>query len=74
MFNRLKLKRQINNQKKVIKQLEQRRLRSQAALVEAILSNTSPNDKDVEYFNDFSTRIDIERDRLKKLVAEYEAL
>ena len=57
-----------------IEALEQKRSRSQAALITAILSNTTPNDDDVEYFNKFTTEIDAEREILRGLVAEFESL
>ena len=57
-----------------IESLEQKRSRSQAALITAILSNTAPNDDDVEYFNKFTAEIDAEREILRGLVAELESL
>lgn len=57
-----------------IEELEQKRSRSQAALITAILSNTTPNDDDVEYFNKFTAEIDAQRDILRGLVAELESL
>ena len=42
MFKKMKLKKEIENCKKSIAELEQKRTRSQAALVEAILMKTEP--------------------------------
>ena len=74
MFLKRKLNKQIKKSKETIEMLEQKRSRSQAALVSALLKNEIPNDEDVDYFNRFSEMIDRERERLRALTEEYEAL
>ena len=74
MFEKIKLKKKIRNCKKRITDWEQKRTRSQAALMEAILTKSEPTDKDVDYFNLFSTRTDTERKLLQKYTEELEAL
>lgn len=74
MFRKKKLLRQIKLSKDTILGLEQKRSRSQAALVSALLKNDMPNDEDVDYFNRFSDMIDKEREHLRALTEEYEAL
>ena len=74
MFKKWKLKRAIERSKKQITQLEQRRTRSQAALMEAILQHTSPDDRDVDFFNFYTTRIEEERKTLHQLMDELEQL
>ena len=74
MFKKLKLKRQIEKSKNMITLLEQKRTRSQAALVEAILSHTSPKDEDVDFFNRFTAQIEDERARMHKLMEELDQL
>ena len=74
MFRKIRLRKQIRQSKKTIAELEQRRSRSQAALVSALLNHTTPNDDDVDYFNLFSEKIDSERNHLHELMAEYESL
>lgn len=74
MFEKRKLKKEIENSKKRIDMLEQKRSRSQAALVDAILRHTEPNDEDVDYFNQFTAQIDEERANMHKLMKELEAL
>ena len=68
------LNKKIAQCKASIEELEQKRSRSQAALITAILSNTTPDDEDVEYFNKFTAEIDAEREILRGLVAELESL
>ena len=74
MFRKIKLRRQIRQIKKNILELEQKRSRSQAALVTALLRNEDPCDEEVDYFNHFSARIDKEREQLQELTAQYKAL
>ncbi len=50
-----------------IEELEKKRARSQSALVDAILSNSIPEDQDVDYFNRYSERINSDRERIREL-------
>ncbi len=74
MFRKIKLKKQIRACIREINLLEQRRSRSQAALVSAILTGTTPADDDVDYFNRYTAQINETRDRLHQLQQEYETL
>ena len=74
MFEKMKLKKAIKQSKERIAEIEQKRTRSQAALVEAILRHTEPDDRDVDFFNQFTAQIDEERANLHRLMKEYEAL
>ena len=70
----MRLKSEINQCKKEIELLEQKRTRSQAALVEAILRHTEPDDSDVDYFNQFTEKIEEERERMHQLMDELASL
>lgn len=74
MFEKMKLKKAIKESKEKIAEIEQKRTRSQAALVEAILRHTDPDDKDVDFFNQFTAQIDAERENLHRLMREYDEL
>lgn len=74
MFRKVKLKKQIRACIREINILEQRRSRSQAALISAILTGTTPADEDVDYFNRYTAQINETRDRLHQLQQEYETL
>lgn len=74
MFRKIKLKKQIRACIREINLMEQRRSRSQAALVSAILTGTTPADDDVDYFNRYTAQINETRDRLHQLQQEYETL
>ncbi len=74
MFKKMKLKKAIEKSKKRIAELEQKRTRSQAALIEAILKHTTPDDGDVDYFNMFTEQIEKERANMHALMKELEEL
>ena len=66
----LKLRREIRRCKRKIEMIEQRRARSQAALITAILDGTDPDDRDVDYFNQFTEMIDREREKMHALMRQ----
>ena len=72
MFEKARIKKQIKRAKKNIEMLEKKRTRSQAALVTAILSQKTPDDADVEYFNRFTELIEAERNKMHALIKELE--
>ncbi len=57
-----------------IEELENRRNRSQSALLRAFLDHTEPDATDAEYFRVYSQLIDLERENLRKLKAELSQL
>lgn len=74
MFEKIKLKRKI---KKIIKDIEiyeQKRTRSQASLIETILTKTTPNDKDVSFFNYYTDKINYLRVCLNETKKQLEDL
>ena len=74
MFEKMKLKKAIRECKETIEDLERRRNRSQAALMEAILLHEDPNDEDVEYFNSFTAKIEEQRELMHSYMARLSAL
>ncbi len=72
MFEKTKLKKKIATAKQTIAMLEQKRSRSQAALLDAFLKNSSPNDEDVDFFNKYTEQIELERNHLKNLLKQFE--
>lgn len=64
---KLKLKRKIKDSEREIDLLEKKRVRSQAALLEAVLNNVEPYAADVEFFKTYSALIDVERENMSKL-------
>lgn len=74
MFEKAKVKAQIRRCKSRIAELEQKRIRSQASLVDSILTKQDPSDEDVDYFNKYTQQINTERQYLKKLTTKLEEL
>lgn len=74
MSKKSQLKKQIGDSEREIAALERKRERSQSALMRCMLSGAKPDPMDEEYFRVFSTLIDNEREHLRSLYAELEAL
>ena len=70
MFEKIRIRKQIKVIRQRIRFLEQKRERSQAALVDAILRKVDPKDEDVEYFNQFTGEIERLRNEMHELEAE----
>lgn len=71
MFKKIKLRLQMKSLIKRIEKIERKRSRSQAGLVDAILTNSSPADEDVDFFNRYTDQINELRhqvNQLKKLL------
>jgi len=74
MFKKLRLESKIKKCKKEITFVEQKRYRSQAGLVEAILTKTTPSDEDVDYFNKYTVTINNLRDEIREYQKEIDDL
>lgn len=57
-----------------IKQLEIKRSRSQAALIDSIISKIEPEDSEVQFFRTFTAEIELKREQLAKLTKKLETL
>lgn len=64
------LKKQIEDSRNEIEELEKKRNRSQSALLQAFLEHRNPNETETEYFKVYSQLIELERDHLRKLLVE----
>lgn len=74
MSKKSELKKAILESEKEIENLEKKRNRSQAALMEAMINHTTPNPMDEEYFKVLTSLIQLERDNLRKLNEELDSL
>lgn len=74
MFEKVKLKGKIKKLSKQIEMIEQRRARSQGALVEAILKHTTPRDEDVDYFNRYTEEIEGLRTEMHEMQKKLDAM
>lgn len=70
MSKKSQLKKAIDDSEKEIEALEQKRERSQVAVMRAMVAGVQPEPEDMQYFTVFSQLIDNERENLRKLYAE----
>ena len=66
--------REINLLEQEIKILEEKRSRSQAVIIEAMLCHAMPDERDVAYFRAFTEQINLKRERVQKLMAELDKI
>ena len=74
MSKKSKLKRAISDCEREMRAYERKIERSQNALIRALLTHTKPSPEDEQYFSVFSSLIDNEREKLRKLYAELNEL
>ena len=74
MSKKGELKKAIAQSREEIEQLERKLGRIQVAIIEAIISQAKPSDKDIEYFRTYAELIDVERENLQKLNEELKNL
>lgn len=74
MSDKSRLKREIAESESTIKAFEEKRARSQSALITAMLKKEQPDPKDEEFFNMFSALIDAEREKLRSLTKQLKEL
>ncbi len=74
MSNKNKILKEIHVLEEEIKLLELKRSRSLASLMESVISRTTPNETDVQFFRTFTAEIDVKREQLQKLLRQLEEL
>lgn len=72
MFEKKKLKKELERDKDLIEEIEKKRYRSQSQLVEAILKQETPSDEDVDYFNRYTEQIETLRARIQDIQRQLE--
>ena len=61
---------QIQTLEAEIRGLEGKRMRSQAALIEALVSRSVPGDSDLQFFRMYTAQIDAKREKLSALIKQ----
>lgn len=74
MFQRNKVVKEIHMLEEEIKLLEIKRSRSQASLIEALISRQEPSEADTQFFRTYSAEIEVKREQLQKLTAQLEKM
>lgn len=72
MSQRSQLIKEIHFLEEEIKELEIKRSRSQASLIEAIISGKEVEETDTQFFRTFTAEIEIKREHLQKLIQQLE--
>ncbi len=57
-----------------IKELEIKRSRSQAALIESLISKQDPDESEMQFFRTYTADIEVKRERLMKMTMQLEKL
>lgn len=74
MFRKLALKKAIKDSEKEIENLEKKRMRSQSALMETMVTGEKASKQDEEYFKLYTSLIEMERKNLVRLHSELNSL
>ena len=74
MFKKSKLRKGIKKCKDEITLLESKRSRSQSAIVQAILEQRDPDEEEVEFFNQYTAKINEVRNNMYALQRELDNL
>lgn len=69
-----KLKKEIKICMQTINEMERKRSRSQSALVQAVLLQETPDERDVEWFNKYTGEITAVRNHMTELQKELNSL
>lgn len=57
-----------------IKELEIKRSRSQASLIEALISKRDPNETEMQFFRTYTAEIEVKRERLANMTKQLESI
>lgn len=68
------LAKEINSLEEEIKQLEIKRSRSQASIIDSLISKQDPDEQDVQFFRTYSAEIELKREQLAKLSRKLDTL
>ena len=74
MSAKKELAKEIHILEEEIKELEVKRSRSQAALIEALISREQPNEEEMQFFRTFTADIDVKRERMLSLMSQLEKI
>lgn len=74
MSFKTELAKKIKELEEEIKELEVKRARSQASIIDALISKQEPNEQEVQFFRTYSAEIELKREQLAKLDKKRETL
>ncbi|MDE6201211.1 MAG: hypothetical protein K2M47_04985 [Clostridiales bacterium] len=68
------LAKEIRSLEEEIKQLEIKRSRSQASIIDSLIGKQDPDEQDVQFFRTYSAEIELKREQLAKLSRKLDTL
>lgn len=74
MSEKKNLTKEIKMLEQEIKLLEIKRARSQASLIEALISKKDPSDEEARFFRTYTAEIDVKREQLAKMTQQLNQL
>lgn len=74
MSLRKDLAKEITLLEKEMRELESKRTRSMAALMEAVISKRDPDEGEMQFFRQYTAEIEVKRERLVELTNQLKAL
>ena len=74
MSLRKDLAKEINLLEKEMRELESKRDRSMAALVEAVISKREPEEVEMQYFRQYTAEIEVKREKLIELTEQLKTI
>ncbi|MDE6201787.1 MAG: hypothetical protein K2M47_07960 [Clostridiales bacterium] len=74
MSLRKDLAKEINMLEKEMRELETKRTRSMAALMEAIISKREPDETEMQFFRQYTAEIEVKREKLIEISDQLKAL
>ena len=74
MKSRKVLAKEINLLEQEMRELEVKRNRSMAALVESLISRVAPDEQEMQFFRQYSAEIEIKRERLAQLNGQLKSI
>lgn len=74
MSKKKELAKEIHMLEEEIKALEVKRSRSQASLIEALISRQAPDESEMQFFRTFTADIEVKREKMLALMAQLEKL
>ena len=74
MSNKKALAKEINLIEKEMAELENKRTRSMAALMESLISKVDPDETEMQFFRQYSAEIEVKRERVSQLINQLKEL
>ena len=74
MSQKMDLAKEIAVLEKEMHELECKRARSMAALMEALISRKEPDETEMQYFRQYTAEIDVKRDKLIELTKRLQSI